>query len=210
MTQVPIGPTSDSGRAKEVSKAPVTSKAKLTVGVVHRALRAATRNDHALIDRMLLPFDLRRAHDYRTFLSIHFVALAALQSDWRARDAEDFDRMLRCLQIDLEVLGCTTAAPPVPPRALVSPAKGLGIAYVVRGSRLGAAVLRRGVFGDLPTLYLDFVPALSWAEFLLQLESIANDPIERNEAIRAARSAFNLFVTEFTRLQGIVSTPPPQ
>jgi heme oxygenase len=116
--------------------------------------------------------------------------------------------MLRCLQIDLEVLGCTTAAPPIAPREMASPAMGLGIAYVVRGSRLGAAVSRRGIFGDLPTLYLDFVPALSWTEFLIQLETIAGDPNATDVAIRAARRAFSIFITEFTRLGAITSTAP--
>jgi heme oxygenase len=176
--------------------------------MMHRTLRAATRDDHALIDRMLLRFDLNRAEDYGIFLNIHFAALVTFQADWRLQDDEDFARMLRCLQADLETLGYTTTASQVPSRGPTSPSAGLGIGYVVRGSRLGAAVLRRGVVGELPTSYLDFVPALSWAAFLLELESIADDPTGRNEATRAARSTFNAFATEFTRLQSIVSMPP--
>ena len=88
------------------------------------------------------------------------------------------------------------------PRAHASQSKGLGIAYVVRGSRLGAAVLRRAIVSNLPTSYLDFVPVLSWAEILVKIESIAGDPDGRDDATRSARSTFNAFATEFKRLRG--------
>jgi heme oxygenase len=206
MNPVPVEAAGGSVGAKE---APAAPKAKRVVGVVHRTLRAATRDDHASIDRMLLPFNLNKVEDYRVFLNIHFGALAALQADWRLEDSEDFDRLLRCARVDLEILGCTTTkALSTLSRTPLSTAKGLGIAYVVRGSRLGAAVLRRGVGGKLPTSYLDFVPALSWTEFLVQLESIADDPAGRDDAVRAARGAFEIYSTEFTRLQGGIHAVP--
>src|SRR5271170_2273012 len=145
MTQVPVEALGGLVRTNGVRKGSATPKVKPAVGAVHCALRAATRNDHALIDRMLLPFDLSSAEDYRTFLNIHFATLVTLQAVWRPQDSEDFEEMLHCVQLDLRTLGRTVAAPPMPPRAPAGPSKGLGIAYVVRGSRLGAAVLRRGV-----------------------------------------------------------------
>jgi heme oxygenase len=193
--------------AKEGHEDSASPTAKAVSGVVHRALRIATRDDHARIDRALLAFDLSLAHDYRIFLNIHFAALSALQADWRLQDGADFARMMRCVQDDLRILGCETTAPSTPPGTSESLSKGLGIAYVIRGSRLGAAVLRRGVIGRLPTSYLDFVPALSWRDFLTQLETIADDPNARDDAVRAARSAFNAFAGEFTRLQGVISMP---
>jgi heme oxygenase len=207
MTQVPTEAMRGAVRAKATHKGPTPTKAKPGIGVVHRALRAATRSDHALIDRMLLPLDLSRAEDYRIFLNIHFAALVTLQMDWRPQDREDFEHMRRCAQADLSTLGCATAGLPMPPCTPPSPSKGLGVAYVIRGSRQGAALLRRGVAGNLPTLYLDFAPALSWGEFLVQLESIADDLTGRDDAIRAARSAFNTFAAEFTRLRRVISTP---
>jgi heme oxygenase len=210
MTEVPIEALRGLVGAKEVQCGAATPKAKPVIGIVHRALRAATRNDHAWIDRMLLPFNLNRTEDYRTFLNIHFAALVTLQADWRLQDCEDFERMLRCVQGDLDTLGCTTIASQIPHNTPVSAPKGLGIAYVVRGSRLGAAVLRRAIVSDLPTSYLDFVPALSWAEFLVELESIAGDTGGRDDATRSARRTFNAFATEFKRLHGETATQPPQ
>ncbi len=204
MTQVPIEVMRGRVRVKEMPTG-VVPKARAVLGVVHRALRTATRNDHAWIDRMLLPFDLRRAEDYRIFLNIHFATLVAVRADWRLQDSEDFEQMLRCVQVDLGTLECATTLPPISPRTPASLSKGLGIAYVVRGSRLGAAVLRCGVGGTFPTSYLDFVPALSWPKFLSELESIADDPSGRDDAARAARSTFNIFASEFTQRQGVMS-----
>jgi heme oxygenase len=176
---------------------------------MHRVLRAATRDDHASIDRTLLRFDLHRAEDYRIFLCAHFAALASLQAVWRREDEEDFAHMLGCLDLDLTTLGYATV-PSSPPRTPSNAPGGLGIAYVVRGSRLGAAVLRRRVAAEHSTAYLDFIPALSWAEFLPELESVADDPNGRDEAVRAAHNAFLTFAAEFARLAGdVIAVPAP-
>lgn len=157
---------------------------------------------------MLLPFDLSRAEDYRIFLNIHLGALSSLQPDWRLEDGADFAQMLGCVQADLMILGGMANVPPLLTSTPASPSTGLGIAYVVRGSRLGATVLRRGVGAHFPTSYLDFAPALSWAAFLLELESIADDPAGRQEATRGACGTFNKFASEFNRLQRATPTPP--
>jgi heme oxygenase len=187
----------------------MTPRLKPLIGRLHRALRAATRDDHALIDQMLLQFDLKRPEDYRGFLTIHFEALLALKAAWRQQDIEDFEQMLRCLDTDL---GTSGAPRNVMPAASCRPASigaGLGLAYVIRGSRLGAAVLRLGVGKTLATSYLDFVPRLSWTEFLVQLDSTAADSNDTEEAIRAARSTFNVFATKFLRSHGMSAAVTP-
>jgi heme oxygenase len=202
MTEVPPKAVRGAVRAKHSA----SPRIKTVIGKVRRALRAATRNDHALIDRMLLTLNLNKPEDYQVFLNIHFAALSTLRMDWRPQDSEDFEQMIRCLQADLETLGTSTTATPIPACVSASPCNGMGIAYVVRGSRWGAAALRRGVGDTLSTSYLDFVPALSWVEFLGQLESIADDPNGMGEAIRAARNTFNAFATEFSRVNGVIAT----
>jgi heme oxygenase (biliverdin-IX-beta and delta-forming) len=176
-------------------------------GAVHRMLRAATRDDHASIDRMLLPFDLHRIEDYRIFLNIHFAALSVLRPDWRRQDSADFGQLLHCAQTDLAILGAqaplrTLTGPPT------SPAIGLGIGYVIRGSRRGAEILRRDVGAGLPTAYLDFVPALSWEEFLIELESLDDVPKGNELAARAAGVAFGVFAAEFAKFRGVTSIAP--
>jgi heme oxygenase (biliverdin-IX-beta and delta-forming) len=207
MTQDPTRAAREPVHAQQTPKVPATRKVKPPLGAVHRLLRTATREDHASIDRMLLRFDLNRLEDYRIFLTIHLAALSALQVEWRPEDGADFSSMLDCLRADLKALGWTAATPPAAGNMPVSVPRGLGIAYVVRGSRLGGAVLRRDIVGELPTSYLDFVPTLGWTRFLAELESIADIPNAKQEAARAARNTFSVFAAEYSRLQGAIPTP---
>jgi heme oxygenase len=192
-------------RAKESRKRSGAPATRTVIGKVHRALRDSTRDDHALIDRLLLRFDLNRPEDYRVFLAIHFGALSTLRTQWRPQDSEDFEQMLRCLRTDLGTLGTPMSETPIQACVPAGLCTGMGLAYVIRGSRLGAAFLRRGVARMLSTSYLDFVPVLSWAEFLGQLESIAEVPDGTVEAIRTARAAFNVFAAEFNRVSMIAT-----
>jgi heme oxygenase (biliverdin-IX-beta and delta-forming) len=170
-------------------------------GVLHRALRAATRSDHVLLDRMILRFDLTRRDDYGLFLHLHFSALRDLEADWLAEDQDDFSAMLRCVQSDLHTLRMATPALSPSGRAQLHAANRLGVAYVLRGSRLGASFLRRRVPRQYPTAYLDFMPALSWSEFLVQLESSAVPPTpgHEHEVVRGARITFEIFISVFNR-----------
>jgi heme oxygenase len=181
-------------------------KTKPKQGLMHRALRDATRKDCALIDRMMLPFNLGRPEHYRTFLEIHLAAFSSLQGDCRPQDSEDFTQMLRCIEADLETLGYKTK-PTVPCCASASEPKGLGIAYVVRSSRFGAVGLRRGVKGNLPTAYLDFAPALSWPAFLKHLEFIVDNPSDRDEATRSAQRTCKTVLTELEQFKGLIERP---
>jgi heme oxygenase len=186
----------------------VPRKVNHVIGAVHRALRFATRNDHASIDRTLLAFDLSTPEDYRAFLANHLDALLALREKWRAEDSADFEQMLHCLASDLISLGAEVTVPVTAPCGnAVNPDHALGIAYVIRGSRLGAAVLRRDVGCTLPTSYLDFIPVVSWKEFLQQLEIIAEDRDRIEEASRAAHDAFAAFATEFIKANRVIARP---
>jgi hypothetical protein len=78
-------------------------------GALHRALRAATRSDHALLDRSVLRFDLTRRDHYGQFLQLHWPALRDLEADWSAEDDTDFIAMLRCVRSDLHRLRISTS-----------------------------------------------------------------------------------------------------
>jgi heme oxygenase len=171
-------------------------------GALHRALRAATRSDDVLLDRLILRFDLTRRDQYGLFLHLHYSALRNLEADWSAEDQTDFAAMLRCVQSDLHTLRIAT--PPLSPggRAALHAQNRLGVAYVLRGSRLEAPSLRRRVPRQYPTAYLDFVSALSWAQFLVQLEASPNPPRagHEHEIIRGARITFEVFISVFNRV----------
>ena len=167
---------------------------------LHRSLRAATRNDHATVDRLMLRLDLSRREDYGLFLHIHYWTLKCLNTHWRDEDHADFAGMIDCLQNDLRALGLVTSERSGLVSAALLDCNHLGVAYVIRGSRLGAAFLRRRVPSQFPTAYLDFVPALSWGQFLKQLEPATDDP-KRNtpeETICGARITFETFAALLT------------
>jgi heme oxygenase (biliverdin-IX-beta and delta-forming) len=178
--------------------APVDSE---STGALHRALRASTRSDHVLLDRLILRFDLTRRDQYGLFLQLHYSALRNLEPDWAAEDQSDFAMMLRCVQTDLHALRIGTPPPSPSGRAQLHHQNRLGVAYVIRGSRLGAPFLRRRIPREYPTAYLDFMPALSWAQFLAHLES-SSEPREAGhdyEIVRGARITFEIFISVFNR-----------
>ena len=166
-----------------------------SLGALHRSLRAATRNDHIGVDRLAGQLDLTRREDYGLLLSIHHVVLQELRSEWRPEDREDFRAMSRRLQNDLRMLGFPTANPPSTSHIALAEGNRLGIAYVIRGSRLGASVLRPRIPSHFSASYFDFVPALSWVQFLAQLESVSNsaDAQVSDAAIQGAKVTFGLF-----------------
>jgi heme oxygenase len=129
----------------EVRRQPASGSRVKAIGTVHRMLRTATRNDHALIDGMLLPLGLAKAPDYELFLSIHAESPQALAEVWRDEDGKDFRALLGFLRSDLATLGSPTSASCIHACIPASRGAGLGVAYVIRESRLGAAFLRRGV-----------------------------------------------------------------
>ena len=77
-------------------------------------------------------------------------------------DRDDFRAMSRSLQNDLRLLGHPTANPLPMTRKPSSQGSQLGAAYVIRGLRLGANVLRPRIPSQFSASYFDFVPTLSW------------------------------------------------
>jgi heme oxygenase (biliverdin-IX-beta and delta-forming) len=157
---------------------------------IHLRLKLATRPDHDRVDRSLSRFDLANLADYAAFLILNAAALSALRPHWRSEDDADFGGLVEALAVDLAELG---AAMPSPGRTSGS-IDGLGLAYVVRGSRLGSKILRKRVGPGFPTAYLDFKPATSWNELLRQLDQC--DPAEpgfEQASIAGARATFALY-----------------
>jgi heme oxygenase len=173
------------------------------LGALHRSLRAATRNDHIGVDRLTGQLDLTRREDYGLLLSIHHAVLQELRSEWRPEDREDFRAMSRRLQNDLRMLGFPTAKPSSTSHIALAKGNQMGIAYVIRGSRsrLGASVLRPRIPAHFSASYFDFAPALSWVQFLAQLQSVSNsaDAQVSDAAIQGAKLTFGLFARLLTK-----------
>lgn len=166
---------------------------KLTL---HERLRESTRPEHRLIDETLSRLNLACPAEYGVFLGIHRQAMQLLAPRWRSEDRADFDDLLGCLEADLRELGCPVSARPRAegPRASL---RSWGVGYVIRGSRLGAVILRQRVPPGAPAAYLSFVPRVSWPNFLRGLERNATAQGAGAEAqiIRGAKTAFSAFAT---------------
>jgi heme oxygenase len=192
----------------EVGNRPISGEFPMksdSPGRLHRLLRAATRSDHMMIDRMILRFDLTRREDYGLFLNIHYSTLRDLRAGWRGEDHHDFLAMAHCLQDDLHALGIAATKLHPMTRAPLTVSNRLGVAYVIRGSRLDAIVLRRRVPPQFAASYLDFTPALSWAQFLQQLERrVSEDPDcdESRQIISGARCALAKFASVLAQAFG--------
>jgi heme oxygenase len=159
-------------------------------------LRQVTRRDHERLDRLMARLDLSNRGDYGILLSVHYNALMALAGRWSVRDQPDFSGLLTCLASDLRALNCPLGEEGDTQQAAGAELPGQwGLAYVIRGSRLGSAILRQRVPAGHPTSYLEYTPILTWPEFLKQLDGKAQaiDPQALGQIIRGAKQAFAAF-----------------
>lgn len=158
---------------------------------MHARLKLATQLDHERVDRSLSTFDLTHADEYAVFLSLNAAVLGRLRPHWRNVDEGDFDSLVAALALDLATLGVDQPISVDPTPGLID---GLGLAYVVRGSRLGSKILRKRVGFGLPTAYLDLKPATPWQALLQQIEErVVADPDSEPMIIAGARTTFAVY-----------------
>ena len=163
------------------------------------ALRAGTAAEHGRVDQLFSRFDFAREEHYRAFLCAHAAAylpieaaldaadIAAVLPDWPLR------RRSALLRADLEALG-TVAPEPIPPPCLASAAAQLGAVYVLEGSRLGGALLKRTIPEGSPRRFLDAPQnAGSWRKLLETLDMFLYRSDRLEAALGAARGVFQNF-----------------
>jgi heme oxygenase len=163
------------------------------------ALRAATAEDHERVDRLFSRLDLGSDADYRLFLTAqaaaHLPVEAALDAsgimafvpNWPERRRSDL------LLADLAELGID------PPVAVPSPPLDeepaiLGATYVLEGSRLGGAFLKRGLAAHAPCRFLSAPQeAGAWRKLLAKLDESLYEPARVEGACETARQVFKRF-----------------
>jgi heme oxygenase len=188
-------------------------------------LRAETRADHERLERAvrLTAPDVTPA-DYRTYLArmygVHaplerdvFAAVTATGSSSAAALDLDARRRIPALERDLEALGVNHAALPLHPSLprADGPAALLGILYVIEGSTLGAAPLRRALRARLPRelalapAYLAAYGEQTAARWHALRGVIAEEAAKRGQEdalVRAARDTFAALHRWFTAPAG--------
>lgn len=163
-----------------------------------QALRQATAASHDEVDGLFSGLDLSTCAGYRAFLSAqayaHLPVEAALDAAGASRVFADWPdrRRAALLSADLSDLGLEVSSGPAP--VLSGAAEIAGAAYVIEGSRLGGALLRRAVAEGLPARFLA-APAApgAWRALLLRLDDLLADEADLARAIAAARGVFALF-----------------
>ncbi len=165
----------------------------------HASLRAATREAHERVDRAFAEHDLTQPRSYGRFLQAHAAALLPLEVALAAAGAaamiEEWDEHRRAslLTNDLAELGLAPA-PAMTAPSLADEAELAGALYVLEGSRLGGAVLRRQVPPGLPAAFLGARQTGGrWTRFVASLDQMLYSPQRLDAAIRAALDTFNCF-----------------
>ena len=166
-------------------------------------LRAATADDHTRVDELAGRFNLGEHAGYTGFLVAQMRVLPAIEARlmegphpprWEERGRA------AALASDLAALGVSSPRP-VPILALDTPAERIGAAYVLEGSRLGAAVQSRFVARsqpEAPRAFLDHGAGQSfWPEFLCWLETQPQEISDLAGMIAGSRATFAAFAHAF-------------
>ena len=157
----------------------------------HARLKRATRLEHDRVDQAISRYDLAQPQAYAAFLRLNAVALMTLRPHWRSVDEADFGGLIAALTVDLAALGVDQPGDSHTASASID---GLGLAYVVRGSRLGSAILRQRVSAGFPTAYFDFKPALPWHALRQQIDERGTSaPDSEHALIDGARATFFVY-----------------
>lgn len=162
-------------------------------------LRDLTREAHDRVDALFSGHDIGTEADYARFLLAHAAAYLPIERALDEASAgsliEGWDERRRgqLLIDDLTAMGLDVPEPVEAPR-FDSEAAVVGGAYVLEGSRLGAAVLKSQVGSSLPHSFL--APADSaggWPRFIAEIERILYSRVRQEQAGVAALSTFACF-----------------
>ena len=167
---------------------------------VRAALRAATADAHARVDALFSRFDLASESGYRDFLIAQAEGFLPVETALDQAHAETFlpdwpeRRRGDLLRADLAALNVTLPEPFPVPSFLSIKASMLGAIYVLEGSRLGGAVLKRTVPGHFPRRFLEARQAAgSWRHLLQTLDDLLIRPDDLDAACAVATEVFARF-----------------
>ena len=164
------------------------------------ALRDATAGAHHRVDAAFSRFDLADRDGYRRFLLAQAAGFLPTERaldeadaeqavpDWRERRRGDL------LLADLADLAVTAPEPFGPPPIVSGKASMLGAIYVLEGSRLGGALLKRAVPDTFPRRFLEARQAAgSWRKLLKSIDDFLVRPNDLDAAVDMAARVFARF-----------------
>jgi heme oxygenase len=165
----------------------------------HERLRRETRAAHERVDARFSALNLRVEDDYRRFLMLHAIAFLpvekAVTDAGAARLVEDWEAMRRTPELlaDLQALGLAAPSDEGGP-CFNDDAEMLGAIYVLEGSRLGGAALRKSIDPTFPHRFLAHPqPKGRWRVLVALLERNLGESVRVDSAVEAALGAFAFF-----------------
>lgn len=176
---------------------PDHSKDKRQMSVRFR-LRDETAVCHQRVDDLFSEMDLGQLATYRLFLASQAAAFIPVENaiidggiGQSVPQLVDHKRGPLLLD-DLADLRIDVPDPLLPP-AMNSEAALLGAAYVLEGSRLGGAILRKAVPAEFPSRFLSAPTTLRWSAFADILERRLVTEEQVSAAASSARDVFEMF-----------------
>lgn len=161
-------------------------------------LRAATADCHERVDAIFSRADLADRDGYGRFLLSQADAFLPIE---RALDRDGIEQVVPdwaarkrapALLADLAALGLEGPAGEGEMIFATEPAL-LGALYVLDGSRLGGALLKRSVSPELPTTFLSAHDSAAWRGLLQIIDDRIRTDADRRAATEAARGVFAAF-----------------
>ncbi|WP_395001560.1 biliverdin-producing heme oxygenase [Sphingomonas sp.] len=163
------------------------------------ALKAATRDAHERVDKAFGAHDLATRAGYARFLLGQAAALAPIEQALTEAgaalliEAWHEHRRAPLLTADLAALGLASPSP-VPAPRFADEAELAGGLYVLEGSRMGGAILRRAVPDCFPSAFLSARQHPGrWTRFAASLDTLLYSPQRRDAAVGAASRVFTCF-----------------
>lgn len=166
---------------------------------VRRVLRDGTHAAHGRVDEIYSHADLSRGEDYALFLTAQAAALIpaeeALEQAGAGRLLEDWPSRKRAGLLRADLLEMKVRVPaPIAAPVFATEAELWGGLYVLEGSRLGGALLRRSIAPDFPSSFLGAAsPEAGWRKLIQKLAENLSGPADAAVATTAAGRIFSLF-----------------
>jgi heme oxygenase len=162
-------------------------------------LRSKTRSAHERVDEAFSRFDLADRRGYGDFLIGHAAAFMPMEDALTGAGAAELvtdwamHRRAPLLRADLAQMGLPAPGPVRVPD-VQGEAELLGALYVLEGSRLGGAVLRRSVPPTFPASFLNAPQSAGrWTTFVTGLDQLLNTQQRLDAAVCAAVATFACF-----------------
>lgn len=164
-------------------------------------LREETRHHHVRLEDRLGEQPLTTPEGYQRFLRMHGGVLPMVE-EWLSRQDEFWrlpnagDRLrVSALQEDLDALGLPTPAA-IDLRFVNEGASVLGLCYVLEGSRLGAAYLRKTLAtSGFPSAFLrQGSDQPLWRSFLPSVNALNVESADMRQSVSSARQLFEAYI----------------